>query len=222
MIDRRTFLGMGVGGALLAGLGGTAGAALTPGKNYIAIGQPFATETGAKVEVLEFFWYGCPHCFDLEPLINAWLKKLPADAQFRRIPAIFSDAWAPGARLYFTLEAMGLLERLHGPVFDAIHVQRLPLADRSVAKAEEAIKDWVAKQGVDRAKFEAAYKSFAVETKVKRAQQLSRSSGIDGVPAMIVDGRYLATGPLAGTHEAMLAVVDELVAKARSERAKKK
>ncbi len=212
MVDRRKFIGL-TGGAVLAGMSAVSWAELVSGRDYLPISQPLATETPGKVEVLEFFWYGCPHCFDLEPLLNKWKQTMPADVAFRRVPGIFRDSWVAGARMFYTLESLGVLDRLHGELFNAVHLEHLASDD------DKALADWVAKKGVDRKKFEDTYKSFAVESRVARAKQLTRASRIEGVPSLIVDGRYVATGR---THEAMLSAMDELIKKVRSDRAAKK
>jgi thiol:disulfide interchange protein DsbA len=207
---------MGIGGGLvLLGAAGPGLAALTAGKEYVVLSQPLPVDSADKIEVKEFFWYGCPHCNDLEPLIEKWLKTLPADAEFRRQPTIFRDSWAPGARTYYALEAMGQLQRMHPEVFRAMHVDRINLTDENV------LFDWMAKKGVDRKQFVDAYNSFNVQTKTKRAEQLTRQSKLAGVPAIVVDGRYATSASFTGSHEAMLAAVDELIQKARAERKKK-
>lgn len=211
-MSRRRILTAGAIG-LLAGVGGFARAALEAGRDFKQLGQPLATETGSRIEVLEFFWYGCPHCFDLEPVMEKWLKKAPADVELRRVPAIFRDTWAPGARLYYALEALGELKRLHGEVFDAIHIHRIPLHTD-----EKVMASWLEKKGVERKKFQDTYSSFAMQGRVARAQQITRASRIDGVPAIIVDGRYLTSGSMAGTYDAMMGVIDELLQRVRAER----
>ena len=128
------------------------------GHDYARVKNTQPVTTGKKVEVLEFFWYRCPHCFQLEPGLATWLKKLPKDAQIRRVPAVFRDDWAPGAKIYYTLEQMGLLDRLHNKVFDAYHVENINLNDPAV------LGGWIAKQGVDRKKFEAIYNSFSTQS----------------------------------------------------------
>lgn len=213
-MDRRQFVGMG-GGLALLGFGGGALAALTVGKDYVVLGQPLAVDSGDKVEVTEFFWYGCPHCYDLEPLIEKWVKGLPKDVEFRRQPTIFRDSWAPGAKTFYALEALGQLQRLHGDVFRAMHADRINLVDENV------LFDWIAKKGIDRKQFVDTYNSFNVQSKTKRAEQVTRQSKIAGVPAVIVDGKYATSASFTGSHEAMLAAVDELIQKARAERKKK-
>ena len=195
---------------LLAATPQLAGAQLVQDRDFRIINTPLAVEGKGKIEVTEFFWYGCSHCFDFEPVLGPWVKKLPADVVFRRVPTIFpNNKWAPGAKLYYTLEAMGLTEQLHAKAFSAIHQERLRLDDDFV------LLDWVAKQGVDKAKFKEVYLSFAVNARVQQARELTASSGINGVPAVIVQGRYQALS--RGNYEDLLKVIDQLIARARSE-----
>lgn len=210
---------------LVAGAG-TAAAQLKSAGGFVALPAPQPVETGAKIEVIEFFWYGCPHCFDLEPYLKKWMPKLAKDVEVRRVPAIPHPRWAPGARTYYTLEALGELERLHGEVFDAIHLQHVNLADDMIQL------DWMAKRGVDRRKFSEAAASFSVQSKIKRASQLSQNYPIFvdkfvdgrsvGVPSFIVDGKYLTSASIAGGPDALLKTLDGLIARARSERGGKK
>lgn len=163
-------------------------AAQVAGKDYQAIKPPQPTESGNKVEVLEFFSYACPHCYSLQSPLTAWLKRKPADVEFRRVPTVFQDSWVPFARIYYTLEAMGLLEKLHRDVFAAIHDQKVRLQDSKV------LFDWVAGKGVDRKKFIDTYNSFAVQTRTQRALGVTRRYGVEFTPAIVVNGRFL-TGP---------------------------
>lgn len=174
------------------------------------LGTPLPTDTPGKVEVVEFFWYGCPHCYALEPVIESWVKKAPQDVQFKRVPAVFNQQWEIAGRAYYALEALGELNRLHKPLFDAIHRDGLRITD------ERALTAWLNKNGVDVGKFSAATKSFAVESKLKRAKQLLELAKLDGVPALVVNGRYVITTEI-GSHEKMLAAVDQLVMRARKE-----
>lgn len=215
-MDRRKFLAAGIGVAAIAAGGAAAIAAVTAGKDYVLLSQPLPQDAADKIEVAEFFWYGCPHCHDLEPLLAKWSKTLAKDVQFVRIPAIFRDDWVIGAKLFYALEAIGQLANMHAEVFQAIH------GGGGVSpKDEKALFDLLARKGVDRAKLTEAYNSFAVQSKVKRAEQLTRQSKISGVPSMIVDGRYMTSGSMTGSHESMLAAVDQLIDKARGERRKK-
>lgn len=180
------------------------------GKQYTRLQTPQPTEKNGKVEVVEFFWYGCPHCADFEPLLQAWVKKLPADVSFKKVPAVFNDKWAQGARIYYTLEAMNLLDKLHVAVFDAMVKQRINLGD------EKILLDWMAKQGVDTRKFADMYKSFSVEGKVRKAVEMTQEYGFGGVPVVIVGGKYMPS-PDLGSFPDMLRVVDGLIAKNRAE-----
>lgn len=202
----KAFAALAVAGFLSMG----ASAASLTDKDFREIKPAQLTEPGTKVEVIEFFWYGCPHCFDLEPTLKKWLTKLPSDVTFKRVPAIFRQSWVPGAQTYYTLETMGELDRLHGKVFDAIHVERQPFNDIG------AISAWMGKNGVDSKKFEDTAKSFAVSGKVQRAQQMSAAYQLTGVPALVVDGKYIALG---NTFDGMLTNLDALIDKARAERA---
>jgi len=168
-----------------------------------------AVENPAKIEIAEFFWYGCIHCYNLEPVLETWLKKLPADAYFRRIPAVFNERWGHDASIYYAFESLGVLEKLHGPFFDAIHKDRLK-TDNPLA-----LNQWLAKQGLDPQKFEATMKSFAVQSKMRRASQLTGASRIDGTPAMMVHGRYTISTEQGRSREGMLANVDQLIPVAR-------
>ena len=184
------------------------------GTDYAELKQPQPVDSGNKVEVLEFFWYNCPHCYALEPILEPWVKKLPKDAQFRRVPAIFNDQWALAGRAYYALEATGDAERLHRALFDAIHKDGLKITD------EKALTEWVGKKGVDAAKFGAAYRSFAVESKLKRALQLTQAYQLDGVPTLAVQGKYVVSSGKHGTPAAMLATTEFLVTKTQAELAK--
>lgn len=186
------------------------------GHEYARLKNPQPVATGSKVEVLEFFWYRCPHCFQLEPGLNAWLKTLPKDAQVRRVPAVFRDDWMPGAKLYYTLEQMNLLDRLHNKVFDAYHVDNINLNDPAV------LGGWIAKQGVERKKFEGVYHSFSTQSKATQGAQLATSYAISGVPAFIIDGKYTTSVSMAGSQARLFEVLDQLIVKARAERSGKK
>lgn len=180
------------------------------GRNFHRLHMPQPTEAEGKVEVIEFFWYGCPHCAKLEPLLENWVKQLPADVSFKKVPAILSEKWAPGARLYYTLEAMNLLDKLNDTVFDAMINQRINLNDESI------LLDWVAKKGVDRKAFADTYKSFSVEAKVRKAAEMTQEYGFSGVPALVIGGKY-SPGPELQSYEHMLQVADFLIAKNRTE-----
>lgn len=183
------------------------------GRQYQRLQMPQPVAAAGKVEVIEFFWYGCNHCADFEPLLSAWAKKLPADVSFRKVPAVFRDTWAPGARLFYTLEAMGLLDKLHVAVFNAVHKEKINLHD------EKVMLDWIVKQGVERQKFVDMYKSFTIAGKVKRATEMTQEYGFGGVPVLIVGGKYMPAS--TGSYADMLQVADALIAKNRAELGKK-
>ncbi|HEV2432179.1 MAG TPA: thiol:disulfide interchange protein DsbA/DsbL [Burkholderiales bacterium] len=182
-------------------------AALAQRPDYVELNPPQPVETTDKIEVLEFFWYGCIHCYNLEPKLETWLKTLPKDVEFRRVPAVFNERWAHDASIFYAFEAMGLLDKLHRPFFDAIHRDRLRTDNWQNLSA------WLEKQGVDTKKFETTVKSFGVQSKTKRAIRLTTGYKIDGTPAMTVHGRY--TVP---SSEGMLGTVNQLVAQIRKQK----
>ncbi len=183
------------------------------GTDFQVLDPRAPVEAGAgKIEVVEFFWYSCPHCNAFEPTLQAWVSKLPKDVAFRRVPVAFQDSFAPQQRLYFTLEAMGLVDKLHAKVFAAIHGEKKNLS------SGEAILEWVAQQGVDKAQFVQQYNSFTVVTKVTKATQLQNAYKVEGVPALGVAGRYYTDGSMAGNMPRALQVVESLVADVRAGR----
>lgn len=187
--------------------------AFKSGKDYITLDRPLATEAGAgKIEVLEFFWYSCPHCNAFEPSFAQWVKNAPKDVVVRRVPVAFRDDFAPQQRLFYTLEAMDLLEKMHGRVFTAIH------GEKQMLNTDASVLTWAEKQGIDKAKFTEIYKSFSVATKIKRAVQLQNDFKIEGVPSLGVAGRYYIDGTLAGGMERALKVADALIAQSRQAR----
>ena len=201
-VRRKLLIGLGVA---LAYPGTAAWAQQRRAPQYIELNPPQPVETASgKVEVLEFFWYGCIHCYNLEPKIESWLKTLPKDVEFRRVPAVFNERWAHDATIFFAFEALGVLDKLHRPFFDAIHRDRL----RSDNAKE--VNAWLEKNGVDPKKFEATAKSFGVQSRTKRAARMSADYKIDGTPAMAVHGRY--TVP---SSDGMLGTVDQLVSAVR-------
>lgn len=184
--------------------------AFREGTDYLKLTKPAPVDAPqGKVEAVEFFGYWCPHCAKFEPTFDAWVKKAPAHIAVRRNPIAFRPDQEPLQRLYFALEAMGKVDELHGKVFVALHVEKERLG------TAEQIADWVAKKGVDKAKFLEFYNSFGVVGKVKRASQLAEAYQIDGVPAMGVAGKYFTSGTQAGTMERMLAVVNHLAETSR-------
>lgn len=213
MISRRSFVStvFALGAALTVALPASA---QTVGKDYTLIAPAQQTEEPGKIEVLEFFSYGCPHCADFNPLLSAWAAKQPADVVLKKVPVTFGrPAWTNIAKLYYTLEITGDLHRLEADVFKAIHVERVNLFD------EKSMADWVAKKGVDAKKFGETYASFGVNSKIRRAEQLAKAYQIQGVPALSIDGKYMAGGK---DFNDTLAITDKLIAKARSEKSGKK
>jgi thiol:disulfide interchange protein DsbA len=168
-------------------ISGAALAGAQLGKDYSLLNpaQPTGTK---KIEVLEFFFYECPHCFHLHPLIAAWEKNMPKDVELVFVPTIFRDSTEPLARTFYALESMGQIKQLDDAIYQALHVDNVGLYDLN------SIADFVAKHGVDRAKFSAAYNSFAMQSKVTRAKQMIRSYGINGTPTLVVDGKYVIEG----------------------------
>ena len=180
------------------------------GADFLVLDKPAPNEAGAgKIEVVEFFWYSCPHCYRFEPQLQEWIKKMPKDVVLRRVPVAFRPDFEPQQRLYFVLEAMGKVEELHTKVFNAIHVERQPLNTADLVIA------WAEKQGVNKAKFTEAYNSFPVATKTRKATLLQDSYKVDGVPALGVAGKYYTSGSVAQTMERALLVTDYLIGLAR-------
>ena len=180
------------------------------GADYLVLKRPVNVNVPpGKVEVIEFFWYSCPHCNAFEPRLEPWIERLPADVVMKRVPVAFRDDFVPQQRLFYTLEALGKLGELHGKVFHSIHVDRMPV-DR-----DDSILDWAGKQGLDKAKFSELYHSFDVTSKARRATQLQDAFQVQGVPAMGIAGRYYTDGTIAGTSDRILQVSDYLIAHAR-------
>jgi thiol:disulfide interchange protein DsbA len=183
-----------------------------PGRDYKPINPPLASPRD-KIEVLEFFSYGCNHCNDFHPLISQWAARLPKDVSFRRVPVSFNrPEWARLSRIYFALEATGDLAKLDAAVFLAIHEQRVPF------KTDEAVVTWAAGKGVDGKKFGDALASFSMQSKVQRADQEAAAARISGVPSLAVDGKFLINNEAAGNYEELLKLTDAIIEKARKER----
>lgn len=183
------------------------------GADYITLDKRIPVEAPAgKIEVIEFFWYSCPHCNAFEPKLVSWIKKLPPDVSIRRVPVAFRDDFVPQQRLYYTLEAMGKLDDLHAKVFNTIHT------DKQMIDKEASIVAWAEKNGLDRAKFVELYNSFSVQTKARRATQLQDAYKVQGVPALGIAGRFYTDGSLAGTMDRALQVTDYLVGEIRKSR----
>ncbi len=202
---------------------GLATAQVAAGRDYRLINSPQPVDRGGKIEVLEFFWYGCPHCYSLQPSLRAWLKKKPADVEFKRMPAAFRDSWLQLARTYYTLEAMGLVDRLHRDVFAAIHDQNA-LDPKKLLGDPKPLFDWVASKGPERQKFVDTYNSFAVQSRTQRTMDITNQYDIPFTPAIVVDGKYLTAPSMTlnadntVNYDRFFRVLEEVIALARKSR----
>ena len=185
-------------------------------KDFTVLKTPVPVESGAKIEVLEFFQYSCPHCATFEPYLAAWKKKLPSDVDYRRIPIAWDNSTMPHVRIYYTLEALGKLPEMHDKVFAAIQKNRQPMLN------PDAIADFMAANGIDRKQWLDTYNSFSVAARANRAGQIWRAYKVDGTPIMAVDGRFMTAPSMVGTREGSLGVLDHLIQRARAERQGKK
>jgi thiol:disulfide interchange protein DsbA len=179
---------------------------------FFVLDRPLPTEAPGKVEVIEFFWYGCPHCAQVEPFVEAWESKLPGDVMFRREHVIWdarAETQTP-ARLFLTLRTMGIVRQHQQAVFDAVH------KDRTDFRNEKAVYDWAAKRGIDRSRFESIYKSFGIEGQLRRSKALTTTYGIDGVPTFIINGRYSTEPHRAGGERQLIQIIDRLIRQERS------
>lgn len=186
-------------------------AEVVAGREYKLLNPPQPVSAGKKIEVLEFFFYGCSHCYHLHHQISAWEKKKPKDVDFQYVPVVFNESWEPMARTFYALEALGQRKQLHDALFEAWNVLNIDLGD------EAKITEFVAKRGVDRAKFGAAYNSFSLQSKIARSNQMVQSFGVRGTPTIAVDGKYIITG--LGPEDT-IRVLDEVIQIARKERSK--
>jgi len=216
-MQRREFSQAALSAATLAGLSAALpvtaqaqGKPPTEGTDYLLLDKPAPVDAAAdKVEVVEFFWYSCPHCNVFEPQFDAWAKKVAKTVSVRRVPVSFRPDFEPQQRLYYVLEALGQVDALHKKVFYAIHVEKQAL------NTAELVAAWAEKQGINKAKFTELYNSFPVNLKARKATQLQDAFKVDGVPALGVAGRYYTSGSLAGTMERALMVTDHLIMLAR-------
>ena len=183
---------------------------LETGKTYVELANPVPVSEPGKIEVVELFWYGCPHCYAFEPTINPWAEKLPADVNFKRIPALFGGPWDAHGQLFITLDTMGVEQKVHNAVFNAIQKE-----GKRLTKPED-MADFVATQGVDKAKFLETFNSFAVKGKMAQYKELAQKYGVQGVPTMIVNGKYRFDLGTTGGPEQTLNVADQLIAKERA------
>ncbi|MCX7102163.1 MAG: thiol:disulfide interchange protein DsbA/DsbL [Methylobacter sp.] len=173
------------------------------GYETLSPAQP--TRNPDKVEIIEFFWYGCPHCYSFEPLLEKWVKELPKNVEFIRQPAVFSDLWGKHAKAYFTAEALGVVDKIHNDFFDAIQNKKQKL------ETEDELAKFFVAHGVNETEFRSTFNSFLVDSKMRQATATGGRYGITGVPAIIINGKYKTNGPLAGSHEKMLEVIDQLI-----------
>lgn len=211
--------GAGVAVSLLAALltlacvAGASAQQAPPRLNYeYRLIPPQPVITGERIEVVEFFWYGCPYCNQLQPPLESWIKRKPEDVELRRIPAIFRDTWVPHARLYYTLEALGELARLHQAVYRSYHVER------ETMNTADASADWAARHGIDRSRWLAAYHSADVQRKVEQARADTQLYAIQGTPSLVVDGRYLTSSGMTETVPGVIPILDDLIRIARERR----
>ncbi|CAK0769591.1 Thiol:disulfide interchange protein [Gammaproteobacteria bacterium] len=183
--------------------------ALEEGFDYQNIIPPVPphNKVSGRVEVVEMFWYGCPHCLHFEPILKKWVRGRPANVDFIRVPAIFHDSWEPLARAFYTAESLGIADRIHDPLFKAVQ------EDHRKLDTIETISDFFFEQGVARNDFNSAYSSFSVETRIRRARDLTKRYGIDGVPTIIVNGKYRTSGTLTGGLEKIPPIIDALIQK---------
>ncbi|VVN26192.1 thiol:disulfide interchange protein DsbA [Pseudomonas fluorescens] len=190
--------------------GVTAQAAEAPAAPYVELANPVPVAVPGKIEVVELFWYGCPHCYHFEPTINPWAEKLPADVNFKRIPAMFGGPWDAHGQMFLTLESMGVEQKVHAAVFDAIQNKKMKLTDKN------EMADFLATQGVDKEKFLATFDSFAIKGQVVQARELAKKYEISGVPTLVVNGKYRFDVGSAGGAEQALELADKLIDKERA------
>jgi len=188
----------------------TGAASFEEGQHYEVVSPKQPTSTGKKIEVIEMFWYGCPHCYEFEPFVDRWLKKKPENVVFIRMPAIFRPSWALHARAYYTANVLGVLDKVHSAIFEATHELKRPLT------TEAQMADFFEEQGVKKSDFSKVFRSFAVESKVRRAMDMSRRYGIKGVPAIIINGKYRTGAHMAGGNANVFKVVNYLTKKEMS------
>jgi thiol:disulfide interchange protein DsbA len=182
------------------------------GKDFDKTLQVIPSDNPNKIEVTEVFWYGCIHCYHMDPLLNAWVKKLPADVVFKRIPGLPQPAWAPMAKAFYAMDDLKLSDKLHTALFDAINKEKVLDPTNEVAAI-----DWMAKKsGLDKSKVDAAFKSFSMNNKLNQAAQFFRATGATGVPSFIINGQFITSSTMAGGNEQALKTVDYIVGNIRA------
>jgi thiol:disulfide interchange protein DsbA len=173
------------------------------GYETLSPAQP--TQHPDKIEVIEFFWYGCPHCYTFEPFLEKWVKSLPKNVEFIRQPAVFNETWGKHAKAYYTAEVLGIVDKIHADFFDAVQNKKDKL------ETEEQLAKFFVAHGVNETEFHEAYNSFLVDAKMRQAPIMASRYGITGVPVIIVNGKYKTNGPLAGSHEKMIEIMNQLI-----------
>ena len=191
----------------LVSTGAGAQMAFVEGTDYQAISPPVQTSQPDKVVVTEIFWYGCPHCFRFEPYVERWSSSLPEGVVFEQVPSSLNPRWTEHARAFYSFKMMGVLEQVHRDFFDAIHLDRKRLMDA------DSIAEYIASKGFDAEAFREHYFSFPVETQVRKDIQKEKRYGHRGVPAVIVNGKYLVSASLAGSNERMIEIINFLVSR---------
>jgi len=180
------------------------------GTHYKELSSPVRTDSSETIEVAEVFWYGCPHCYNFKPLVESWAEDVPEDVDFVKIPAALGQSWEPHAKAFYALEAMGELDKVHDALFDALARDRRPL------NSGEALAEFVSDHGVNGEEFLKTYNSFGVNARMQKAQSKIRGARITGTPTMLVNGKYTVSASMAGSHEAVLEVVDYLIEQERN------
>lgn len=174
------------------------------GTHYSVVPQQ-STDSGDKIEILEFFWYGCPHCYSFEPFVQSWKKTKPANVEFKRVPAIFRPDWEIQARTYYALSSMGVIEDLHGKIFAAVH------KDKKRLNSKEELTEFVVKNGVNKDAFLKEYDSFAVDGMVRKAKKKQTAYKLQGVPSVAVNGKYLTSGSMSGSYDNLINIMNHLI-----------
>jgi len=183
-------------------------------RDYVRLDPPRPVKSGDRIEVIEFFYYGCPVCYELEPTLARWSFNAPGSVSLRRVPALASDSWENFAKLFYTLENLGQLQRLHWPIYDNFHFDGIKLNE------EPVMIDWVSHNGVNKQKFTDLYRSPEIAAKLAAARELTQTYDIKGVPSIVIDGKYVTSARLAGGTRELMKLVDQLVEQARKERGK--
>lgn len=186
------------------------------GKDFDKTLQAIPTDNPNKIEVAEIFWYGCIHCYHMDPVLNAWVKKLPADVSFKRVPGLPQAAWAPMAKAFYAMDDLKLSDKLHSALFDAIHKEKVLNPTDEIATIA-----WITqKSGLDKAKVEGAFKSFSMNNRLNQAAQFFKASGATGVPSLVINGQFITSSTMAGNNELALKTADYIIANIRADKAK--